>query len=170
MAIYTVHARVARGDTTPREPEKFVFVRDGFHVWAMLLSLPWLVWHRLWWATLGYLVVSIALDVALVALGVGSGAIVIVMALLALLMGFEAATLRRWTLSRGRWRQVGMVAAADAEAAERRFFARWAGRRDLETDPVSIDRGAPPPPRPADPHGAAARPVLGLFPDPGLSR
>lgn len=164
MAVYTVHARIARGDAVPREPEKFVFVRDGFHLWAVVFGPVWLVWHRLWWATLGYVVIMGLLDTGLAALGIGSGAIVAVMALVALLMGFEAPTLRRWTLSRGRWRQVGMVAAADEEAAERRFFARWAGRRDFETDPRSVDRGAPPPLRPAEPT------VLGLFPDPGLSR
>ncbi|MGB3273597.1 MAG: DUF2628 domain-containing protein, partial [Xanthobacteraceae bacterium] len=113
MAVYTVHARIARGDAVPREPEKFVFVRDGFHLWAAVFGPVWLVWHRLWWATLGYVVIMGLLDTGLAALGIGSGAIVAVMALVALLMGFEAPTLRRWTLSRGRWRQVGMVAAAD---------------------------------------------------------
>jgi hypothetical protein len=138
----------------------------------MLFGPLWLVWHRLWWVTLGYVVIMGALDAILAALGIGAGAIVAVMALIALLMGFEASTLRRWTLSRGRWRLVGMVVAADAEAAERRFFARWTGRHDLATDPASIDRGAPPPPRPAEPpHAGPASPaVLGLFPDPGLSR
>ena len=172
MAIYTVHARVARGDTTPREPDGFVFVRDGFHFWAMVLSLPWLLWHGLWIATLGYVVFTLALDVTLTTVGIGAGSIIVVMLLIALLMGFEASTLRRWTLSRGRWRQVGMVAASNEEAAERRFFAHWSGRRDLETDPASIDRGAPPPLRSSEPrhHGLPSNSVLGLFPDPGAMR
>ena len=173
MTIYTVHAPVAPGDTLPRDADQFVFVRDGFHLWAMLLSLPWLIYHRLWWATLGYLVLSLVLDLTLVSLGVGAGAIMLVMALVALLMGLEGVSLRRWTLSRGKWRQVGIVAAADEDAAERSFFAQWAGRIELETDPASIGRGSAPPPRP--PSAPSVQPsspdhVLGLFPNPGLSR
>ena len=49
--------------------------------------------------------------------------------LIALLMGFEAASLQRWTLSRRKWRQLDIVVADDEEAAERRFFDRWTARQ-----------------------------------------
>jgi len=176
MAVYTVHAPIEPGDTTPRQRDKFVFIRDGFHFWAMVLTLPWLLFHQLWIVTLVYIVFSLALDFGLVALGVDSGTIFAVMALVALLMGFEASTLRRWTYSRGKWRQLDLVVADHEDAAEQRFFDRWAGRRDLADERGGIDRGAPPPPRyaspaqshPASPDGPNS--VLGLFPQPGALR
>ena len=38
---------------------------------------------------------------------------------MAVLLGFEAASLKRWKLSRGKWRQVDVVVADDEEMAER---------------------------------------------------
>ena len=77
------------------------------------------------------------------ALGAGRGAIFAVDVLIAILMGFEAASLRRWTLSRRNWRQLDIVVADDEESAERRFFDRWTARqRGLANDQWAIDRGA----------------------------
>jgi hypothetical protein len=97
--------------------------------------------------------------------------------LLALLLGFEAASLQRWTLSRRNWRQLDIVVADDEETAERRFFDRWtAKQRALSDDQTAVDRGAPPPTR-STPGQAFSRPpplpqseIIGLFPEPGASR
>src|SRR3954462_8807868 len=108
MPVYTVHA--PRAQNAGGEPfaatDKFVFVRDGFHVWAFVFGPLWLLFHRLWLALLGYLVVAIVGEVALSWLGIGAGPRMLVMLLFAVLMGFEAASLRRWTLSSGKWRQI----------------------------------------------------------------
>ncbi len=50
------------------------------------------------------------------------------------MIGLEASTLRRFTLRRRGWRNVGVVSGDDLEDAERRFFDAWvrarrAGRR-----------------------------------------
>ena len=92
-------------------------------------------------------------------------------------MGFEAASLRRWTLSRRNWRQLDIVVADDEDAAERRFFDRWtAKQRALSNDQAAVDRGAPPPTRDI-PGQAFSKPppmpessIIGLFPEPGASR
>ena len=94
-------------------------------------------------------------------------------------MGFEAATLQRWTLSRRKWRQLDIVVADDAESAERRFFDRWTARQRGLTgdDQWSVDRGGPPPTRtcPGQPFSKQPPPlpqggIIGLFPEPGGSR
>ena len=96
--------------------------------------------------------------------------------LIALLMGFEAASLQRWTLSRRRWRQLDIVVADDEEAAERRFFDRWtAKQRGLGNDQSAVDRGGPPPTRdvPGQPFSkptSTQSEIIGLFPQPGASR
>ncbi len=168
MKIYTVHAPVPARAGAVAAPERVVFVRDGFHFWAFAASALWLLYHRLWLALLGYLVVGLGLTAVLRAVGAGQAASLIAMGLLALLMGFEGATLRRWTLSRGRWRQLDVVVADDEEAAERRFFDRWPGRRDTALTMTGADRGGPPPLRGPDNNGGHG--VLGLFPEPGGPR
>ncbi len=66
--------------------------------------------------------VTVGIELGLIALGAGRGAILFADLLIAILMGFEAASLQRWTLSRRNWRQLDIVVADDAESAERRFF------------------------------------------------
>jgi hypothetical protein len=176
MPIYTVHAPVLT-DAGTAATDRFAFVRDGFHVWAALFAPVWLAWHRLWLALIGWLVVVVGIDAAMMALGADRSAMFWVNVLIALLTGFEAASLRRWTLSRRNWRQLDIVVADDEEAAERRFFDRWtAKQRALSNDQLAVDRGAPPPTRdiPGQPF---SRPpplpqseIIGLFPEPGGSR
>jgi hypothetical protein len=114
-------------------------------------------------------------EIALSAVHAGVGTRFTVMLLFALLMGLEAASLQRWTLSRGKWRQLGFVVADDEELAERRFFDQWTGRRSAG-DTSSVDRGAPPPTRNvagqafSRPPSGAHEGIIGLFPQPGASR
>ena len=176
MPVYTVHAPIANGADLSAT-DKFVFVRDGFHFWAMVFGPLWLIWNRLWLATIGWIIAVIALDIVLAKLGAGRMAIFGANVLVAILMGLEAASLQRWTLSRRNWRQVDTVVGDDEESAERRFFDRWtAGKRGAYFDPLSVERGAPPPTRdmpgqpfskpPPLPQGG----IIGLFPEPGGQR
>src|SRR5579872_860046 len=75
MPVYTVHAPGAGGSDL-RSTDRFVFVRDGFHFWAMLFGPLWLIAHRLWLALIGWLIAVIALELLLRRLGVGSAALV----------------------------------------------------------------------------------------------
>jgi hypothetical protein len=165
MSVYTVHAPAAAGE----EPDRFTFVRDGFHIWALVFGPLWLIWHRLWLVLIGYLVVSFGLGVMLSVLNAGATARSLVFFLLALLMGLEAASLRRWSYSRSAWRQIDFVVADDEETAERRFFDRWTADRAETSSPHD---GLPPYPqhRPASAGPAAPQGIIGLFPEPGGSR
>lgn len=176
MPVYTVHAPVTN-NWDLRATDRFTFVRDGFHVWAALLGVVWLGWRRLWLALVGWIVLMIVVNVVMVRLDVGPATIFLVDCLLALLLGLEAASLQRWTLSRRNWRQLEIVVADDEEAAERRFFDRWtAKQRVLSNDQPSVDRGAPPPTRNVSgqafshPLPPEREEIIGLFPEPGASR
>jgi hypothetical protein len=175
MPVYTVHGPVTN-DPDLTATDRFAFVRDGFHFWAALLGPVWLVWHRLWLALIGWIVVALAIDIGLARLGAGGRAILLANLLIALLMGFEASSIRRWTLSRRKWRQLDIVVADNQETAERRFFDRWTNKQRVLNDQAAVDRGAPPPTRdiPGQPF---SRPpplprneIIGLFPEPGASR
>src|SRR6476469_2470889 len=175
MPVYTVHAPVANGAAIAAI-DRFAFVRDGFHFWAAVFGPLWLVWHRLWLALIGWIVVALAINVGMARLGADGTTIFWVDVLIALLMGCEASSIRRWTLSRRNWRQLDIVVARNGETAERRFFDRWTARQRVVNDQTAIDRGAPPPTRDI-PGQAFSRPpplprneIIGLFPEPRPSR
>ena len=168
MPTFTVHAPPLRPGESTADPERFVFVRDGFHVWAFLLAPLWLLWRRLWIALAGYVALGILLGLAFRLIGAPQGAQFAVGLLIGLLVGFEASTLWRWTLARRGWKPVGFAVGDDAEEAERRFFAAWSqnsAARELGDAPplppppakfaTPVWRG---PPSPSD--------VIGLFPEP----
>jgi hypothetical protein len=157
--------------------DRFVFVRDGFHFWAFILGFVWLAWHRLWLALIGWIVMIAAIDFGMMALGAGRMTVFAANVLIALLLGFEAASLQRWTFSRRNWRQLDIVVADDEESAERRFFDRWtAKQRALSNDQVAVDRGGPPPTRDVPGQPFSKPPplpqseIIGLFPEPGGQR
>ena len=94
MPTFTVHAPPPRKGEAASAPERFVFVRDGFHFWAFLLTPFWLLWRRLWLAFALYVLASVLLAIALRLVGAGSTVQFLAGLLVALLFGFEAATLR----------------------------------------------------------------------------
>jgi Protein of unknown function (DUF2628) len=176
MPVYTVHAPFPNGADL-RATDRFVFIRDGFHFWAFVFGPFWLIWNRLWLVLIGWIVMVAALDGALIALGASRTAVWFANLIVALLLGFEAPTLRRWTLSRRRWRQLDIVVADDEDAAERRFFDRYGVRqRGITNDQWAVDRGAPPPTRNVPGESFSSPPpvpqggIIGLFPEPGAPR
>jgi hypothetical protein len=166
MPVYTVHAPVEPKLSSFAATDRFVFIRDGFHFWAMAFGPLWLLVRRLWLGLLGYVVIVGVLEVVLWLLQAGPAAQAAMMILIALLMGLEAASIRRWSYSRRKWRQVGLVVADDIESAERRFFEST--HRDRAVTAHDSLSGFPP----SSPSGSAAREssVLGLFPEPGGAR
>lgn len=165
MKIYTVHEPDPRKDDVGPDPVRIRFIRDGFHFWAFLLGPAWMLWHRLWLVLLIYLAGTAAAQWSLFALGVSGAVKFAVGFLIALLIGCEAGSLRRWSLRR-RWTEVGVVAARDLEEAERRFFEGWTG------DALSAAATAPShvPPLQGSPAARPSHDVLGLFPQPDPRR
>ena len=164
MPVYTVHAPPGYGADVRVTPDRFVFVRDGFYFWAFALSIVWLAWHRLWLALVGYIVLMVALEIAFSVMGIGSGARFVMMFIVAVLMGLEAASLWRWTLRRRKWRQLDVIVADTQDAAERRFFDRWSAAMTENAHNPS----APMPPLPRA--SLVSHDILGSFPQPGVQR
>ena len=167
MPTFTVHAPPPKAGETQSAPERFVFVRDGFYVWAFLLTPFWLLWRRLWLAFGLYLLASVVLAVGLRLIGTDSIVQFVAGLLVSLLIGFEASSLRRRKLAWKRWTMLGFVVGEDIEMAERRFFAEWT----KETNKRATE--APPTP-PTMPEPRAVMPlrhdgppdIIGLFPEP----
>ena len=167
MSIYAVYAPpLKRGQSAP-DPERFLFVRDRFSFWAFLVPPLWMLRHRLWLAFILYLIVIVALELALGAVGASRTMMIAGAVLLSLLVGLEAATLRRRALARRGWSSVGIVVGDDIDAAERRFFDSWVaqigrnGKPRAPSQPVTTVPNLRPPP---------ASEVTGLFPEPRAPR
>lgn len=167
MPTYTVHEPLPRKTESVTAPERFVFVRDGFYFWAFVLAPLWLLVRRLWLAFFIYVALTIAIAVSLKLVGAPSLVQSAVALTIALLVGLEAASIWRWTLTRRGWKKLGFVVGEDAEMAEQRFYAAFAERVPRATDKTQAEpvyaapvrRG---PPQPSD--------VIGLFPEPGTPR
>jgi hypothetical protein len=164
MPTFTVHEPPPRKTESVTAPERFVFVRDGFHFWAFVLAPAWLLVRKQWLAFTLYVVLTVAIAVGLKYAGAPSVVQTMAALVIALLVGLEAATIRRWTLARRGWKTLGFVVAEDAEIAERRFYGAWVDRAPRADMPAAAEttyatpvrRGAP---SPSD--------VIGLFPEPG---
>ncbi|HEX5508054.1 MAG TPA: DUF2628 domain-containing protein, partial [Pseudolabrys sp.] len=163
---YTVHEPRLRKNESAPDPVRFVFVRDGFYFWAFVLAPLWLLVHRLWLVLVLYLIVDTLVGVGLYFAGASAAVKFAVGFLIALLVGFEAGTLWRWTLARRKWKTLGTVIGEDRELAERRFFAAW-------QRPETKDAGSAASPPPAQPQNVAparrdppVSDIIGLFPEP----
>jgi Protein of unknown function (DUF2628) len=174
MAVYTVHEPPLRAGAASAEVERFVFVRDGFSWWAFLFAPLWMLWHRMWLVLIGYIVVVGGAKVLALLAGAPNFAVSLIGILLGLLVGLEASTLRRFTLRRRRWRNVGVVSGRNIEEAERRFFDAWLKWPNAPPAPPTARAPSPPPlpPAPAPAPRAPSSPsgVIGLFPEPGAGR
>ncbi|MBO6758075.1 MAG: DUF2628 domain-containing protein [Roseibium sp.] len=120
---------------------RLVFVPDRFSPYAFAFSLVWILWHRLWLVLLGYLAVTLVLELA--ALSIGGVAAATTMFAISLLFGFEAQNMRRWSLERKGWQVLGHVHAGDREEAELRFFHALALRPARAGNPAAEDRPKP---------------------------
>ncbi|MEJ0097965.1 MAG: DUF2628 domain-containing protein [Bauldia sp.] len=178
MAIYTV--LVPREGAAAPDPLAAIFVKDGFSWPAFLVGVPWLIFRRLWFVLLGYVIVGAA--VASVAAAVGSGFVVCAIILFQFPFALEANELRRWTLVRHGYRFAGIIEGRGLEEAEIRYFATGdASAATIEPPAASAPPSVPsvppappaPPPRPPElgaiQPSAEAGDVVGLFPAPGAA-
>lgn len=177
MPTYTVHQPPLREGKAVSGPERFVFVRDGFHFWAFVLPPVWLLLRGLWMVLVLYVIASAVLGVVLYTASTPAGARVAIGLFTSLLVGLEATTVWRWTLARRGWTQIGFVVAEDDEEAERRFFSQWTAKQPAATQPAA-PLVTPVSQQPAYPLPMSRNTlpqknfpdVIGSFPQPGASR
>ena len=120
MRVYTVHLR-RQGLDPDRD---IVLVKEGFCWPALLFSVLWALWCRLWWVALGLLVAEAAVSGAVALLGLDPLSEAAISLGFAVIVGFVANDLKRWTLRRHGFGEAAVVIAGDRDAAERRFYDR----------------------------------------------
>jgi hypothetical protein len=125
MIVYTVHEPPDPPADRLDRAESLVFVRDGFSLVAMLFAPLWMALNGLWLVLAAYVAAVAALTVPFIALDADAHWMAMALLGLHLVIGYEAASLRRWTLDRGGYSFVASVAGRSAADCERRFFEAW---------------------------------------------
>lgn len=125
MITYTVHEPPEMPADRLDRADSLAFVKDGFSIWAAAFTPLWLIVNRLWLVLAFYVSGVAILEVILWALDLGQRPAAVLMGALHLIIGFEADTLKRWTLDRNGWSMIGSVNGRNGEDCERRFFEDW---------------------------------------------
>jgi hypothetical protein len=127
MAVFTVYSKAG-------SHEDAIFVEDGFSWGAFLFTGLWALWNRMWIVAAVVIAALIALSTGTTAIGLSEGFAGLLNLALSLLFGLEAQDLKRWSLERRGYRQVGLISAADISEAELRFFGSV--ERDITIAPA----------------------------------
>jgi hypothetical protein len=129
MRVYSVHIRRPTLD-----PDRDIcLVKDGFSWPAFFFSVLWALWYRLWLVAVLLIGAEIAIFASLAVLGANSISRMTISLGAAVIIGMVGNDLRRWTLFRKGFLEVGVATGYDIHAAERRF---WDQRPHLAADLV----------------------------------
>ena len=144
MASYVVMERRSAAGSRPET----VFVRDEFSFLALFLPVVWLLWHRLWFAAVMMIIVSIGLAMTGEWLG-GSAAITLAGLVLGFFVALEGPQWRIAQYRREGYAERAALQAASLQEAEIRWFVH-----------PGEEAAATPPPMVSAPSRADARPDM----------
>ena len=149
MRTYTVHLRRSADAPAlgPIGDRDLVLIKEGFAWPAFFFSVLWALRHRMWWGALALVAVNGIGAALVVAFGMNPVGEVLVNLGVAILIGQSGNDLRRWTLGRSGFTELGVVMAENRTAAERRFLETrpWLAAM-LSGRPEKNTAGPPPPP------------------------
>ncbi|MCC9621249.1 DUF2628 domain-containing protein [Thalassospira sp. MA62] len=120
MKLYTVH--IHPGDAEPME--NAVLIREGFNFWAFLLTGLWALYHRLWLAFIGIVVVSVLCSLTVMLFDGGPEMDFALALVTGIGFGLIANDLRRRKLAAKGYKLHDIVAGQDHSDAEHRCFER----------------------------------------------
>ncbi|HAM47581.1 MAG TPA: hypothetical protein DCO73_07580, partial [Alphaproteobacteria bacterium] len=121
MRIYTVFDH-ADGSSDPTDPGKgVIFVKEGFCWPALFFPIIWMIYHRMWLVTGGYLLASFLVTLGSQALLAEPVYGQLVVLGFSLLVACEANELRRWHLREKGFVHRATIAAENLARAEQRY-------------------------------------------------
>ena len=176
MNSYTVHINPAAAT----EERQVVFAKDGFAWLALFAPLLWMIYHRMWKVLVAYIVLLVALTFGLDLLAFSEVEVALMANGLNILVALQAGDLRVWELNNSGYETKAVVAAANEEEVEIRFFNDWGGALPPAPDQGPSLRSKGPiwplasksvgtkqgPSATASSHLTHEGDVLGVFPDP----
>lgn len=121
MATWTVHARDA-DLAAAVTGDRLKILREGFSWGALLVPFLWTLWNRLWLVFVGWLAITVAIQVIEMKVNASVGGALSIA--FVIWFALAARDLQRWTLERRGWRLVAVVEARDVVEAEARFVSK----------------------------------------------
>lgn len=157
MKLFTVHAPPDGSSDLAERAERMAFVKEGFSWPALFVPLIWLLWHRMWWAVLGWLAAAAVIAVAGELAPGANGYMPAIALAFSLWFAAQANDLRRWSLDRKGWTVLGLAGGSSREESELGFFSRWLSQ--VRRQPARAAVASPGPV-----HPRREEPGIGLFP------
>ena len=118
MNVYTVHLRqYGQG-----RDSDIILIIEGFCWSAFILNVIWTLWYRMWWVGLVLLCVVLIVYGIICVLGMDALAACFVSIGTAMLYGFLANDLRRWSLGRNGFLENGVILGDSQDKALARFL------------------------------------------------
>ncbi len=169
MKIFSIHHRSTDPAIILSEGLETRFVKEGISWAALFFSPLWLVFHRMWLVLFGAFLLYAAALVAASATGLNPATTLSLLVVVNVVVACVGNGLRRLTLKRSGFQEIGVVTGRSLEHCERRFFeglldphAKLPQRDNLSPATTKVQNTL-----------AALRPtmkesdsVVGLFPEP----
>lgn len=142
MIVFTVHEPPDPPLDRSERAAELQFVRDRFSFAAALLGPLWMLSKRLWLGVGLYATAAVLIFLIAVIADLGPGWMALMLLAVHVIVGFEAASVRRWHLERRGWRMLGSVTGRNTDDCERRFFEGWLLDQQLTDAPPSAASGS----------------------------
>lgn len=135
MQTYTVHEQPVPPADRLERAEQLVFVKDGFSLPAAVLAPIWLLVNRLWLPFGAYLACMLIAGLVASLPGMAGEIGGWLMLAMHVIIGFEAASLRRWQLAGAGYEMISSVTGRNLDDCERRFLDAWLGHQPILAKP-----------------------------------
>jgi len=122
MKIFSVHHKSTEPALILSEGLETRFVKEGISWTAVFFAPLWLFFHRMWLVLFATLVLYAIAIVAAEAVGLDAGPALSLVLVVNIIIALEGNNLRRWTLKRAGYQEIGVVTGRSLEHCERRFF------------------------------------------------
>ena len=103
-------------------PDRVAAVKEGFSAGALVFTLFWALWQRMWVVAAILFALFAVIAIAVNAQVLDSVVASVLEAAIALIFGFEARKLHMLSLERAGYRAKGLIEASNREAAELEYF------------------------------------------------
>jgi hypothetical protein len=161
VPIYTVHLTQAAREGNRHALKDMELVREGFSFPALIFSLFWLLWHRLWVISLIVFATYLIFISAVYVFHMHPLSALLIELFVGFFIALESSSLRRWTLARHDKPTCDVVVADNIDDAEVKAIARW-----LEKYPAQLIKPSDKLITPSQHLHLATHDVIGLFPEP----
>lgn len=163
MQTYTVHEpRFPANADLESRADKLIFIKEGFSIWAFLVPLLWFPLNRAWWGFFAYIIASSTVAILLSFAAMPEAVILLAGWIVNLIFAFEARDFLRRKYENNDYMLKAVVSGRNLAECELRYLQEWLP--DARAYPGQLTVTPPVGPQKLTNEGAAAEPVIGMFP------